>query len=67
MKWRTSATGVMSAPIRTEPVAAREKIRFEDRLQHQLQGGLHYPVGDRGDPQAALFAAWFGDHPLPQW
>ena len=57
---------VVSAPIRTEPVAAREEIRLEDRLQHQLQGCLHYPVGDRGDPQAALLAARFRDHPLPQ-
>src|SRR4051794_15196647 len=57
---------VVSAPIRPEPVTAREEIRLEDRLQHQLQGSLHHPVGDRSDPQAALLAARFRDHPLPQ-
>jgi hypothetical protein len=33
----------------TEPVGAREEIRLEDRLQHQLQGRLGHPVPDGGD------------------
>ena len=56
---------VMSPALRAEPVGAREEIRLEDRLQHQLQGCLDHPVGDRGDPQAAQLAARLGDHPLP--
>ena len=56
---------VMRTPIRTEPVAAWEEIRLEDRLQYQFQGRLHYSVGDRGDPQATFLAARFRDHPLP--
>ena len=39
-----------------EPVGAREEIRLENRLQHQLQGRLDHPVADRADPQAAALA-----------
>ena len=56
---------VMSPAVRTEPVGTREEIRLEDRLQHQFQGRLDHPVGDRGDPQTAQLAARLGDHPLP--
>ena len=56
---------VMSPAIGAEPVRAREEIRLEDRLQHQLQGCLHHPVGDRRDPEAAQLAARLGNHPLP--
>src|SRR6266536_1289795 len=56
--------GVMRSAHRAEPVAAREKVRLEDRLQHQLQRRLDHPVGDRGDPQPAQLAARLGDHPL---
>ena len=35
---------VMSPAVRAEPVGAREEIRLEDRLQHQLQGCLDHPV-----------------------
>src|SRR5215216_2296528 len=57
---------VLGAPSGAEPVAARAKIRFPDRLQHQLQGGLHHPVPHGRDPQPALLAAaGLGDHPLP--
>jgi hypothetical protein len=56
---------VLGAPAGAEPVAARAKVRFPDRLQHQLQGGLHHPVRHGRDPQSALFgAAGLGDHPL---
>src|SRR5215216_6488094 len=57
---------VLGATSGTEPVAARAKVRLPDRLQHQLQGGLHHPVPHGRDPQPALLgAAGFGDHPLP--
>ena len=58
---------VMDPAAGAEPVAAREKIRLEDRFQHQLQGRLDHPVADRCDPQAAaLGRARFGDQPLPR-
>jgi hypothetical protein len=55
----------MSPPTGAEAVTARQEIRLQDRLQHQRQGRLDHPVGDGRDPQAALFAARFGDHLLP--
>src|SRR6478609_6867833 len=55
---------VMSPAPRAEPVRAREEIRLEDRLQHQLQRCLDHPIPDRGDPQATPLAARLGDHPL---
>jgi hypothetical protein len=54
----------MSPAVRAEPVGAREKIRLEDRLQHQLQGGLDHPIPHRGNPQATHLAATLGDHPF---
>ena len=58
---------VMDPTAGTEPVGAREEIRLEDRLQHQLQGRLDHPVADRADPQAAaLGRARFRDQPLPR-
>src|SRR6266702_7536990 len=35
---------VMCPAVGAEPVAAREKLRLEDRLQHQLQGCLDHPI-----------------------
>ena len=56
---------VMRSAIRAEPVGTREKIRLEDRLQHQLQGRLDHPIRHGRDPQTTRLAAWLGDHPLP--
>jgi hypothetical protein len=57
---------VLGATSGAEPVAARAKVRLPDRLQHQLQGGLHHPVPHGRDPQpASLVAAGLGDHALP--
>ena len=58
---------VMDPAAGAEPVGAREEIRLEDRLQHQLQGRLDHPVADRADPQAAAPGrARFRDQPLPR-
>ena len=58
---------VMNPVSGAEPVGAREEIRLEDRLQHQLQGRLDHPVADRADPQAAaLGRTRFRDQPLPR-
>src|SRR5215210_5205255 len=58
---------VLGAASGAEPVAARAKVHFPDRLQHQLQGGLHHPVPHGRDPQPAPLAggAGLGDQPLP--
>ena len=39
---------VRRAP-RAEPGRARQKVRLEDRLKHDLHRGLHDPVADRRD------------------
>ncbi len=57
--------GVLGSAPRAEAVGARLEVRLEDRLQHQLQGGLHDPVRGRGDAQAAELARRFGDRLLP--
>ena len=47
-----------------EAVGARREVRLEDRLQHQLERGLHHPVPDGRDAQPAALAAGLRDHPL---
>jgi hypothetical protein len=40
------------------------EVRLEDRHQHQIHRHLHHTVFDRGDAQAAIPSAGFGDlHP----
>jgi hypothetical protein len=55
---------VLGPAPRPKPVGARLEVGLEDRLQHQLEGGLHDPVADRRDPQSAQPAAALGDQPL---
>ena len=43
--------GVVRRAPGTEPEAARQEVRLEDRLEHDLQRGLHDPVADRGNRQ----------------
>jgi Recombinase/Recombinase zinc beta ribbon domain/Resolvase, N terminal domain len=59
--------GVLGSAPRAEAVGARLEVRLEDRLQHQLQGGLDHPVCGRRDAQAAQLAAAarLGDRLLP--
>jgi site-specific DNA recombinase len=40
---------VMGPAVRAEAIRAWPEIRLEDRLQNQLQGRLHYPVGHGRD------------------
>ncbi len=60
---------VVGPAVRAEPVAAREEIRLENRLHHQLQGCLGHPVTDRRDTQVADLAARLGHRSAPhrQW
>ena len=56
---------IVRPTVGAEAVRTRIKVRFEDRLQHQLQGRLHDAVGHRRDPQTATLARprlW--NHPL---
>src|SRR5512147_1090604 len=42
------------APLRTEAVRDGQKVRLEDRLQHELRRHLRHPVPHRRDPQRPL-------------
>ncbi len=55
---------ILRAASRPESVGARLKADLEDRLEHQLEGGLHDAVTDRRDPQIAQLAAALGDRAL---
>ena len=41
-----SGDRVVRAAARAEPVRARLEIRLKDGFEHELEGGLDYPVGD---------------------
>ena len=58
--------GVMSPPLRSEPIRDRQEVGLEDRLQHQLQRRLDHPVRDRGNAEFAQLPrpARFRNHPL---
>jgi hypothetical protein len=47
-----------------ESVGARLEVGLENRLQHQLEGGLNDSVADRRDAQPTQLAAALGDHTL---
>src|SRR5215207_1585054 len=57
--------GVLGSALGMEPVGARVEVRLEDRLEHQLQRGLHDPIGGRGDPESTELARRLGDRLLP--
>ena len=42
---------VVGGPLRAEPVRTLGHVRFEDRLDDDLRGGLHDPITDRRDRQ----------------
>ena len=55
---------VLGSAPRSEAIRAGLEVGLEDRLQHQLEGGLHDPVAQRRDPQPTRLAAALGDPPL---
>jgi site-specific DNA recombinase len=55
---------VLRSASRPESVGARLEIDLEDRLEHQLEGGLHDAVANRRDPQIAQLAATLRDRTL---
>src|ERR1017187_10549668 len=55
---------VLRAPLRPIAIGIRIEIRFKDRFQHQLSGGLHHPVPYGWNPQWTLAPARLWDvHP----
>ena len=56
---------VVDPMVRAEPIRTRQKIRFEDRFQHQFQGCLHHLVGNGGDSQPPQLTVRLGNHPFP--
>ena len=46
--------GIVRRPSRAEPEAGRQEVRLEDRLEHDLHGGLHDPVPDRRNRKRPL-------------
>ena len=46
--------GIVRRPPRAEPETNRQEIRLEDRLEHDLQRGLHDPVTNRGNRKRPL-------------
>src|SRR5271157_242059 len=46
--------GVVRRPPRAEPEAARQEVRLEDRLKHDLRRSLHDPVTNSGNRQRPL-------------
>jgi hypothetical protein len=53
---------VRPAPLWPIAIGRGVEIRLEDRLQHQLGGGLHHPVPDRRDAEWPLAATGLRDH-----
>jgi hypothetical protein len=57
--------GVLGSASRPEPVTTRAEVRFEDRLEDQLQAGLHSSVPGGRYPETTELARRLGDHPFP--
>ena len=57
--------GVLCSASWSVAVGRDVEAGLEDRLQHQLEGHLHHPVLECGNPQPADLAAFLGDAPLP--
>src|SRR5208282_5633975 len=56
---------VLAAPIRSEPVAVRREVPFENRLQHRAERRLHHPVAHCRNPQRTLLLAARLGNPHP--
>src|ERR1017187_9975881 len=55
---------VLRAPLRPIAIGIRIEVRFKDRFQHQLCGGLHHPVPYGRNPEWTLAPARLRDfHP----
>src|ERR1700688_2295631 len=57
--------GVLRTPLRPVPIGIWLQIRLEDRLHHQLGGGLHYPIPYRRNAEWSFPAPGLWDHHPP--
>jgi hypothetical protein len=57
--------GVLGAAAGAKAVGAGRKVRLEDRLEHEFQGGLDRPVACGGDPKSPQLASFLGDQTFP--
>ena len=53
------------APSRAVAIGVVLEVRLEDRLQHELGGGLNHPIPDRRDAERAFAAPRLRDHHPP--
>src|SRR5215471_3415135 len=56
---------IARAPLRPIAIGIRFQIGLEDRLDHQLDCGLHHPVPNGRDAERPLAAVGLGDHHAP--
>ena len=56
---------VLGSASRPVAVGARLEVDLEDRLEHQLEGGLDDAIRDRRDPEPTALAAALGNRLLP--
>jgi len=56
---------VLRASPRPIPIGIRLQIRFKDRFDYQLGGGLHHPVPNCRNPERTLAASGLRDHHPP--
>jgi hypothetical protein len=56
---------VLGSTLRPEAITTWLEVRLEDRLEHQLQRGLHNPVCGRRDAEASDLARRLRDRLLP--
>jgi Recombinase/Resolvase, N terminal domain/Recombinase zinc beta ribbon domain len=49
--------GIVRRAPRAEPETARQEVRLEDRLEHDLRGSLHDPVADSRNRQRPLLGS----------
>src|SRR5712664_406369 len=57
--------GVLRTPLRSVTVGIRFQFRLEDRLDHQLGGGLHHSVPYRRNAERPFPAPGLWDHYPP--
>ena len=53
---------VLRASFRSITIGIRIEVRFKDRLQNQLDGGLNHPVPYGRNPERPLPASGLRDH-----
>ncbi len=55
---------ILGSALGAKAIRTRLKVRLKDRLKHQFQGRLHYPVTSSWYPQTTDFACRLRDYLL---